>query len=69
MYKPNPDKQAATQGLGFAREHPLRLATSYVPPQQMIRQTFSLSDALQKGTLFPELYSPYQRREAPRHEF
>lgn len=37
----------------------LRLATAYVPPQMSVREMFTLREALQKGTLFPELYDPY----------
>ncbi|MDQ0286615.1 hypothetical protein J2Z49_001729 [Desulfofundulus luciae] len=37
---------------------PLRLAQAYVPPQRYGR-TYSPAEALEKGTLFPELYSPY----------
>ncbi|MEG3069051.1 MAG: spore coat associated protein CotJA [Syntrophaceticus schinkii] len=37
----------------------LRLATAYVPPQMSAREMFTLREALQKGTLFPELYRPY----------
>ncbi|WP_034634492.1 spore coat associated protein CotJA [Desulfofundulus thermocisternus] len=37
---------------------PLRLARAYVPPQRYGR-TYSPAEALEKGTLFPELYSPY----------
>lgn len=36
----------------------LRLATAYVPPQ-VLREMFTLPEALRKGTLFPELYRPY----------
>lgn len=38
----------------------IRLATAYIPPQ-MFREMFPLSEALNKGTLFPELYRPYRR--------
>ena len=34
------------------------LATAYVPPQ-VFRDMYSLTEALSKGTLFPELYRPY----------
>ncbi|RKO68126.1 spore coat associated protein CotJA [Desulfofundulus salinus] len=37
---------------------PLRLAQAYVPPQRYGR-TYSPAEALEKGTFFPELYSPY----------
>ncbi len=40
------------------KEH-IRLATAYVPPQ-WFRESFTLSEALRKGTLFPELYMPYR---------
>lgn len=36
----------------------LRLSTAYIPPQQYGRQ-FSFDEALDKGTLWPELYRPY----------
>jgi len=38
----------------------LKLATAYIPPQ-VFRDMFPLSEALNKGTLFPELYRPYRR--------
>lgn len=37
----------------------IRLATAFVPPQRF-RESFNLSEALRKGTLFPELYMPYR---------
>jgi len=37
---------------------PLQLARAYVPWQQM-GQVFSPAEALARGTLFPELVSPY----------
>lgn len=36
----------------------LELATAYVPPQ-VLGRTFTPTEALQHGTLFPELYRPY----------
>jgi spore coat associated protein JA (CotJA) len=36
----------------------LELAKAYVPFQK-INQVYSSSEALKKGTLFPELYKPY----------
>lgn len=39
----------------------MRLAQAYIPYQIMTR-TFPPMEALQKGTLFPELYRPYRRR-------
>ena len=35
-----------------------RLATAYVP-FQILNQVYNQREALQRGTLFPELYSPY----------
>ncbi|MGB9791954.1 MAG: spore coat associated protein CotJA [Thermacetogeniaceae bacterium] len=40
----------------------IKLATAYVPPQ-WFRESFTLSEALSKGTLFPELYMPYRYRD------
>ena len=37
-----------------------RLAHAYVPIQQYTR-SYSLEEALQKGTLYPELWMPYER--------
>jgi len=37
---------------------PLRLATAYVPWQYM-RRVFNPAEALARGTIFPELVSPY----------
>lgn len=39
-----------------------RLARAYVPIQNM-NQVFSQREALQRGTLFPELYDPYVPKE------
>lgn len=36
-----------------------RLARAYVP-FQIMDQIFSPTEALRKGTLFPELYEPYR---------
>lgn len=41
----------------------IRLATAYVPPQMSAREMFTLPEALKKGTLFPELYRPYQHHK------
>jgi hypothetical protein len=38
------------------------LARAYIPFQTM-NQVFSPSEALKKGTLFPELYKPYEIRD------
>jgi hypothetical protein len=46
----------------------LRLATAYVPPQLVIREMYALPEALQKGTLFPELYQPYSHHHKYRSE-
>ncbi|GAW93104.1 spore coat associated protein CotJA [Calderihabitans maritimus] len=37
----------------------IKLAEAYVPWQKYTK-TFSPGEALQKGTLFPELYRPYE---------
>lgn len=37
---------------------PLRIAHAFVPIQ-IFGQLYSPAEALQKGTIFPELYSPY----------
>jgi hypothetical protein len=36
----------------------IKLATAYVPPQEF-KEVYTLEEALNKGTLFPELYRPY----------
>ena len=40
----------------------VRLGAAYVPYQQMC-ELFNPIEALQKGTAFPELYSPYDKRD------
>lgn len=40
----------------------LRLARAYMPVQTFTRK-FEPFEALQRGTLFPELYQPYRARE------
>ncbi|MBE3589186.1 MAG: spore coat associated protein CotJA [Thermoanaerobacteraceae bacterium] len=37
---------------------PVRLAQAYVPLQRY-GKTYSPAEALEKGTIFPELYRPY----------
>ncbi len=39
----------------------LELAEAYIPIQTYT-QSYKLSSALNKGTLFPELYKPYSRQ-------
>lgn len=39
-----------------------RLARAYVP-FQVLTQTWPWAEGLMKGTIFPELYSPYSPRE------
>lgn len=52
-------KSEAAQGIQAAGVYPpVRLAQAYVIWQQY-GQIFSPAEALEKGTLFPELYSPY----------
>ncbi len=46
----------------YERNRNLLLARAYVPFQR-INQVFSPSEALMKGTLFPELYMPYDERK------
>ncbi len=55
-----PGEGAAAQS--FPGDRFIRLATAFVPPQRF-RESFNLSEALRKGTLFPELYWPYRHRE------
>ena len=40
----------------------VRLAAAYVPYQKLCT-TFSPIEALSKGTVFPELYSPYEGKD------
>lgn len=49
---------AEAQAAGLHPQPGLRLAQAYVPWQRYGR-VFSPPEALEKGTLFPELYSPY----------
>ncbi|MEW6447079.1 MAG: spore coat associated protein CotJA [Bacillota bacterium] len=60
-------EKAKTQlgGLGYPCPE-LRLATAYIPPQLYGRQ-FPLEEALDKGTLWPELYRPYTCPEDPHY--
>uniref|UniRef100_A0A7C2IVP5 Spore coat associated protein CotJA n=1 Tax=Ammonifex degensii TaxID=42838 RepID=A0A7C2IVP5_9THEO len=59
--QPSPQNEnAAVQSAGGSPCPELRLATAYVPPQGYGKQ-FSPEEALQKGTLWPDLYSPYPR--------
>lgn len=46
---------------GYHGEMPIALATAYVPPQ-VFRDMYNLQEALNRGTLFPELYRPYPQR-------
>jgi hypothetical protein len=59
--KENGISENAADALYHSPDCPLlRLATAYVPPQMSARNMFPLSEALHKGTLFPELYRPYR---------
>lgn len=49
------DKRAQSTGIEFLN---MRLARAYIP-FQFYTDAFPLEEALQKGTLFPELYRPY----------
>lgn len=40
----------------------MQLARAYVPFQRL-NQVFEPREALMKGTLFPELYMPYMKKE------
>jgi len=46
----------------YGRDKTMLLARAYVPFQR-IHQVYSPSEALEKGTLFPELYIPYDEKE------
>lgn len=52
------DKTAA--GLQAKTAYPLQLAVAYVPWQNY-GAIFSPEEALEKGTLFPDLYRPYSK--------
>lgn len=43
----------------YGKRNEEALARAYVP-FQIMNQVFSPSEALKKGTLFPELYRPYK---------
>ena len=45
----------------YAQRSQEALARAYVP-FQIMNQVYSPSEALEKGTLFPELYRPYKVR-------
>lgn len=40
----------------------VRLAAAYIPFQKMC-SIFSPIEGLKKGTIFPELYSPYEKKD------
>ncbi len=45
---------------GYPGNMNIALATAYVPPQVFSNSSmYALTDALNNGTLFPELYRPY----------
>ena len=46
----------------YAQRSQEALARAYVP-FQIMNQVYSPSEALEKGTLFPELYMPYKVNE------
>ena len=45
----------------YGKRNEDELARAYVP-FQIMNQVFSPSEALEKGTLFPELYKPYEAK-------
>lgn len=49
-------------GIYYDRNRSMQLARAYVPFQR-INQVYSPSEALRKGTLFPELYMPYDEKK------
>ncbi|MGQ9498306.1 MAG: spore coat associated protein CotJA [Desulfotomaculales bacterium] len=56
-----PDKEKKPEAKyypGYTGIPHLELATAYIPPQ-VLGRTFTPAEALQHGTLFPELYRPY----------
>lgn len=66
MSKKLPAKEKQRESLTAATNHshdstvyfPVKLATAYVPWQHY-GAIYSPAEALEKGTLFPELYRPY----------
>jgi len=52
------DKEKQPEVQYYPEIPPLELATAYVPPQ-VLGRTFTPAEAVQYGTLFPELYRPY----------
>ncbi|NLY76667.1 MAG: spore coat associated protein CotJA [Tissierellia bacterium] len=48
-------------GNHYDRSRNMLLARAYVPFQRL-NQIYSPSEALRKGTLFPELYMPYDEK-------
>ncbi|MGN0293415.1 MAG: spore coat associated protein CotJA [Lachnospiraceae bacterium] len=60
--KTPPDTRAASE-----YEHERSLAMAYVPYQQS-GEIFGLSEAISKGTIFPELYKPFQKGACGNHE-
>ncbi|WP_025640199.1 spore coat associated protein CotJA [Schnuerera ultunensis] len=44
----------------YERGKEKQLARAYIP-FQIMNQVFSPSEALKKGTIFPELYMPYKK--------
>ncbi|SJZ30495.1 spore coat associated protein CotJA [Selenihalanaerobacter shriftii] len=49
------------KNLKLSYSHDSRLAQAYVP-YQMYDEIFYPEEALERGTLFPDLYFPYQRK-------
>lgn len=52
------EEKTDTTSLQFMNH--LRLARAYIPWQRYTRK-YPLAEALRKGTLYPELWFPYQR--------
>lgn len=50
------------EGYYYGKSNEKILARAYVP-FQIMNQVFNPSEALKKGTLFPELYRPYRLQE------
>lgn len=44
----------------------MKMAHAYVP-YQFLRETFRPTEALKKGTIFPDLYQPYIKRRDRRY--
>lgn len=61
MHQPNPIPYPMIGMPMYNMPQEIQLARAYIPDQPYER-LFPLNEALEKGTLFPNLYQPYMRK-------